>query len=853
MRHTAAALALALAVPPAHPLDAPRKALREGRLEEARDGFERRLADAPDDADALVGAGFTALRQEHLAEAVRHFSRSLELAPGYADAHFGLALTADRRGERDLARSHLRRALELDPVREEFRALEARLGAAPPPLPPLELPEGVDVGFRVSRERGFEVLGPQGFRPLFLKGVNLGAALPGRHPSEFPGRETYAAWIGEIAEAGFNLVRVYTIHPPRFYEALREHNLRAERPLYLVHGVWAEPPPRDDFRDGAWLGSFREEMRRVVDLLHGRADLPERPGHAAGSYRADVSRWVMAYILGREWEPAGVLAFDARHPGQADLEGRFVRCRGAGATERFMAEALEHVLAYEHDRYRAQRPAAYTSWPTLDPLSHPTESTRAEEARWRARLGLRLERGQVIREYDNDAVGLDLEKCEAGPELQAGLFASTHAYPYYPDFLGLDPGYRRGRDHLGANSYLAYLADLVRHHRKHAVVVSEFGVPSSRLVAHAQPQGLDHGGQGEREQGEQDARLFRNVHDAGCAGGILFAWIDEWFKKNWLVVEFEEPLERKPLWYNAQDAEENYGLLAYRPGAGGPRILVDGRPSDWEGVPVYLEGDGLRLQLLADEGWLHAAVSWQPGAFDPAAEALLLGIDTHGVRPGDHRLPFGLPLESEAGLELVVSFESGRARVLADERYDLFTHRHRRPHRSSENRDGRFVMPRTESNRMRIGRDGTRHPAQRQEIGHLRRGTQDRADPAFDSRAEWQDGPGFLEVRIPWGLLQVTDPSSRRVVRDAPGQTSGAVGTAVTEGFRVLLATWGPGAAGARPRRTLPAARSGRIGLPPLFAWSTWEEPTFHGFRKLAYGLVQAALRDIPDEPRMPR
>jgi hypothetical protein len=854
-----AALLLALATGPAGEptaLDAARSALRDGRLDEAWAGFERRLAADPLDADALVGAGFTALRQGRLEAARQLFARCVAASPRYADAHLGLALVEERQGRPDAARVHLRRALALEPGREDLRAAEARLGPGPAPLPPLVLPPALDLRFRVGRERGFELREAGGWRPVFLKGVNLGAALPGRFPSEFPSKETYRAWLAEIAEAGFGVIRVYTIHPPWFYEALRQHNLVSRRPLLLVHGVWVEPPPGDDFEDPAWSGDFEAEMGRVVDLLHGRADLAERPGHAAGSYRADVSHWVLAYILGREWEPQVVEAFDARHPGAGDFLGRFVRCRGGLATERFMARAMERLLAYEHDGYRTQRPVAFTSWPTLDPLHHPTESTRAEEARLRR---FRLEPGEIVKEYDNDAVALDMEKFEAGPELQAGLFASYHAYPYYPDFMSLDPGYQAGRDHLGENGYAAYLRDLVRHHRRHAVVIAETGVPASRLVAHWQPQGLTHGGQDERQQGEQDARLLRDVRDAGCAGAVLFAWIDEWFKRSWLVTELEEPPERKPLWYNVEDAEENYGLVGYRPGAGGPTVVVDGKDGDWQGVPAYLEGEGLALRLRADEGWLHLLVTWREGAFDPARDTLLLGIDTHDVRAGSHRLPPPLPLRSEAGLEFVVRVQDGRAALLVDEPYDLFTHRFRRPYRSRQNDDGRFVMPRTESNRRRVGRDGTEFPARRQEIGWLRRGTQDRADPAFDSLAEWQLGPGVLEVSLPWGLLNVTDPSSRRVARDGPAQRSGPVGTVVTDGFRVVLAA---GAAApqagrvvatdpGRPARTLPARRGGRIALPPLFTWPTWEQPAFHRFRKLSFGLVQAALRELPDEPRM--
>lgn len=837
------------------PLASARRALEEGRLEAAAQAYAARLAQAPDDTDARVGAGFAALRRGRLSEAEAHFSRAEAMAPRYADAAFGLALVRERQGRIPEAKAALRRALALDGARPEFQEAMGRLLRQAPEFPPRVRPHALQLPARVSAARGFEVRDGQGWRSLFIKGMNLGAALPGRHPSEFPDKPTYEGWIRDMAELGINAIRVYTIHPPAFYEALRAHNLRAPRPIYLIHGVWAEPPPGDDFRDRAWFGAWKEEMRRVVDLLHGHAWIPERPGHAGGLYQADLSPWWIATILGREWEPFNVTAFNAKHPGTADWSGKLVTVRQGHATERFMAEAMDAMLAYELEAWNAQRPMAYTNWPTLDPLHHPTESTKAEEAVLRRKLGLPLEKGAAVKEYDNDAVGLDMEKVDTQPAFQAGLFASYHAYPYYPDFLNLDPGYLKAADHLGPNAYMGYLRELVAHHRRHAVVISEVGVPASRLVAHEQPQGLTHGGQDERAQGEQDARLLRNAYDAGCAGVALFAWVDEWFKKNWLVIDFEEPLERNRLWYNPLDAEQNYGLIGARPGAEGPTILVDGRPDDWAKVSEYLREGRFALKLKADEGWLHLGIFWDGHEPDWATEGLLVGLDTHGAGLGDHRLPFGLGLRSAAGLEMVAVFQGERSALLVDEPYDLFTHRYARPYRSVANDRGRFVMPRTESNRMRIGRDGTVFPPLRQEIGWLRRGTQDRTDPAFDSRAEWQAGPGFLEARLPWGLLNVTDPSSRQVVRDTvpPGE---AVGTVKTEGFRAVLVRFagralGDGAGPLRPLRALPAAdAAGTLGLPPCYTWPEWEVPTYHLFRKLGFTHVQEALRALPEAPR---
>ncbi|GLH65789.1 hypothetical protein [Geothrix edaphica] len=715
-----------------------------------------------------------------------------------------------------------------------------------------------------AHERRLEVAdGHGGWRPFYVKGMNLGAALPGKYPSEFPDRATYDGWLREMAEAGINTVRVYTIHPPAFYEALHAYNLAARKPLWLIHGVWTELPPRHDFLDPGWLAAWHREMQEVAEVLHGRARIPVRPGHADGVYGADVSPWTLAVILGREWESSSVVAFNRRHPGDSDWSGRFVTLRGGHAMEQFLARSMDRFLALEWDRFHAQRPIAFTNWPTLDPLFHITEPTEQEERALRQKLGLPVEKINAEPE-DEDAVGLDMEKFAGTPELLAGLFASYHAYPYYPDFMNLDPGYAQARDHLGPSHYAGYLADLVKHHARHPVLIAEFGVPSSRVVAHWQAQGLTHGGQSEREQGEQDARLQRNIYEAGCAGGVLFAWIDEWFKKNWLTLPFELPSDRKPLWYNVLDAEENYGLIAYRPGTKGPTVLIDGKAEDWARVPVYLEGDGLTLKVVADEGWLHLAL-FLPAPVDFSKQAFLVGIDTLDPDRGDHRLPWTPDLRSEAGLEFAVLFQGpGRTGVFVDAPYAVPEYRPmpQQRYRSLANDEGRFVLATAKSNHPRMGRDGARFPGHSTEIGWLRQGTQDRADPAFDSRAEWQvgrspDGRGFLEARIPWALLHVTDPSSRSVLDDPEAKPPSPLATTITPGFRFVLAVLDAdkplGEGKSTVRLTLPATSRGRIPLPPLFSWATWAQPTFHRFRKQSYTIYQKALADTPDEPRMPR
>ncbi len=74
-----------------------------------------------------------------------------------------------------------------------------------------------------------------------------------------------------------------------------------------------------------------------------------------------------------------------------------------------------------------------SSWPTLDPLIHPTEFYS-----------------------DEDTESIDITKINR-EESKAGLFATYHAYPYYPNFISDQPSYQSFSDGVGPNSYSGYL------------------------------------------------------------------------------------------------------------------------------------------------------------------------------------------------------------------------------------------------------------------------------------------------------------------------------------------------------------------------------------------------------------
>lgn len=689
-----------------------------------------------------------------------------------------------------------------------------------------------------TRGRGFEIATPEGWHPFYLQGVNLGVALPGRYPSEFPTDSArYAGWLDTLAGMHANTLRVYTILPPAFYRALRGWNLaHPDRTLWLVHGVWTELPPNHDFDDAGWKGEFQSEMRRVVDLVHGAATIPARPGHAAGGYDADVSPWTLAYIIGREWEPFAVKAFD-EGKSRGSYNGRYLRVRQGPAMDVWLGQQCDYMLAYEADTYSALRPIAYTNWPTLDPLTHPTEATAEEEERWRLRAGGKPAAKEL--EYENDAIGLDPNLVEPTPANPAGWFASYHAYPYYPDFMMLDSGYAKSRSPEGRSSYFGYLRELIQHHAAIPTVIAEYGVPSSRGTAHLHPEGWGHGGHDERAMAAIDARLTREIRQAGAGGAILFAWLDEWFKKSWVVIDYEIPPENTRLWHNLMDPEQNYGIMGQYAGEARRTPTLGGDPALWRALQTVQSGAGRspakvrRVRIGADESFFYVAVELAPGRFPWDTMGLELAIDTYLPRVGQHRLA-RTPLESELGFEILIDLaapDSGRLLVTPD--YNRHDSRRfaRRPAITRDRTDGVFDSLFVITNRARFGRDGTFFPARGYDRGKLKHGTQARS-----TLADWylDESAGLLELRIPWDLLNVTDPSSRTLLFDR--DSTGELGTALAEDFHIGVVMYRKGSeagiVGALPRV------EGRMWRAKAFTpwrWAGWSEPRSHSRLKPVY------------------
>ncbi|HUW93571.1 MAG TPA: hypothetical protein VMV74_10425, partial [Bacteroidales bacterium] len=546
----------------------------------------------------------------------------------------------------------------------------------------------------------------------------------------------------------FNSIRVYTLHPPVFYEKLAEYNQRhTANPLLLFQGIWlSEVEERSDPESYDLINretSFGNDIKEVIDCINGNGNIAFRPGKAYGNYRTDVSRWTAGYILGREISPQEVDTTNARYPSITSYSGIQFSISGATATEVFVTRMLDETVKYEDQSYSVRRPVSISSWPTLDPLNHPTEIYT-----------------------DEDIASFDITKID-GSNQQAGLFASYHAYPYYPNFISQEPGYQTYGDSQGPNSYLGYLNALKVHYTGLPLIIAEFGVPSSWGSAHQSFSDMDHGGYSEQQQGEKNIRMMHNIIYAGCGGGFMFAWMDEWFKPTWIVGYLEAfgltsggvNISTRQLWQNLTSPEQNFGLITFDQTSILPFISYQ---TDNPAGPVK------KIEATNDNSYFYLNIE-SNGPLN-TGDTIMIAFDTYMAETGESRLPGGMQLDnrSEFLLTMVISEDTALYHVTEaydmnglTPRFDLSDHSVQM-YRSTITDGAPWIL-------MQWINDGFEFT--KQDIGRLP--MENSTNFSYGERTAVAWSGNNLKVRIPWTMLYFHDPTQMKVIDGAVSYDGG--------------------------------------------------------------------------------
>ncbi len=607
----------------------------------------------------------------------------------------------------------------------------------------------VQYASKIENDR-FQTYRNGNWEDIIIKGVNI------EYNPEL-GLKDYYRWFESIGEMNANTVRVYELQKPEFYDALEQYNRKSQKPIYFFQGIPMDNNTLTQIPDVFKLDNivpFKDEINLAIDAINGKAKIAERDGQAFGKYNTNVSQYLLGWILGNEWDPILVDNVNKERIDKGEFDGNYFYTEEARAFENFLANIMDHTLSYEMSKYGWKHPISFVNWPTTDFLTHLSEPIKEED----------------MVKINPNAIKLKDENIS--------YFASYNIYPYYPDFLNLEPKYTMYMDHRGKpNNFAGYINDLVKNHEM-PILVSEFGVPTSRVLSHINIHGINKGYMTEKEQGEHIVSMFEDIVTEGCLGGVIYNWNDNWDN-----------------WSNALNSDEQFGILKYDRN----KIRIDGDIKDWKKnkiMPIYTsdkkEKNHIRnVYIDNDERYLYFGIEYRDLKSKDIDTIIL--IDTI-KNQGNYSNPFNENIISDEAMDFAIKItNNNESKILVDSYYDIHYYKYKNSLKDTnpdyENKNAEKYNP----IRMLVNegttafKTGLKIPFNDIEVGRLRQGIGNPESAKYDSLSDYyiSKDKNFIEVRIPWGLIGFTDPSKKEVQGDF--YTNGLDSRFIIDGINVSI------------------------------------------------------------------
>lgn len=591
------------------------------------------------------------------------------------------------------------------------------------------------------------------FEEFEIKGIDLGAGIPGKFATDYAiDKDTYIKWFKQMQEMGANTIRVYTVLGDEFYNAFYEFNKDNDNPMYLIHGLWVNDYVQFSSKnafDNEFKGKMLKDSKILVDILHGNKKISPNKEYGNGTYKKDISPWVIGYILGVEWEDVTVEYTNQLYKKKNSYNGKYMyTTENATPFEAMLANVGDKLIEYESDRYKQQKLVAFSNWPTTDPFDYSEEVT----------------------EFYRKMTKVDVEHIKLTDKVISGTFASYHVYPYYPDYLSYEGDINQYVDENGKiNTYRAYLKKLVDYHSI-PVMITEYGVPSSRgMTQRDKYTGRNQGGMSESEQAEAVISCYNDIKASGCCGSIVFTWQDEWFKRTWNTMKAVN-LNKTAYWSDYQTCEQYFGILSFDPGNEKSICYVDGNAMEWNEEDKVITNEDMSLSIKYDEKFIYFLVNKQNYTEDTK---LYIPIDLTPKTGSNYCSNFNIKFDQNADFILNIDGKDN-SRLLVQERYELL--------RAMSNRDveGESAYSNIPDKNTNIFKNinlllQTATPLETGdnlakadvfETGKLVYGNANPDSTEYNSMADFCINGDNIEIKIPWQLLNFSNPSEMMIHDD---------------------------------------------------------------------------------------
>lgn len=572
-----------------------------------------------------------------------------------------------------------------------------------------------------------------------IKGVNINSVQPGLFPGEYKTSEAdFLRWFEYIKQMNANSIRVSYIMPNVFYSALKKFNESSDKPLYLLQGIQIDEVLLKDGEDlqGKKIKKYIEKyIKNTINAIHGNP-YKSIPADISEIYEDDVSKYVIGYTLGIELSSYDIIYSEIMNDEKTFKGYYFKSLEGASKTEVYLAELADYLVSYEYENYGDKKPitiigSAYNFIESID-----------------TNLQMKLEE-----DYYNIPNNIDVRNIEATNN-SAGLFASFNIYP--------SVGYLREN-----SQDIDSILEKIENAHDIPLLISEYGIPSSRLVADFASD-LNVAGISENEQGQKLAQLYNSIKQSNAVGSFLFNWQDDYSMSSWNTKE-KIILDKSPYWSNAQNYAQNYGLLSFE--VGDFKTYPDEFKDEWNTKNIILKSDDADVYVKNDEKYIHFMVDLKDKNID--YNQVILDLDVTPKSGSDKYSEKGLKFNSP--VDFIVNIDSKeKSEVLVHEYYSTAKFMQTikdirlRPDRAFSEKSIDNFVPVKEiiSPKVYIQSENKFMEEIYFDTGTLVHANANPSSDEYNSLSDFYIGDGYIEIRIPWAILNFMDPSGKKIHDD---------------------------------------------------------------------------------------
>lgn len=585
-----------------------------------------------------------------------------------------------------------------------------------------------------------------------IKGVNLAEFKPGLTEDEADQnitKEDYLRWIQYIGDMNANVIRVSSLMPQDFYKALSEYNKDREVPMYIMQGIYLE---QSKSIDGSDINSkkFDEQIKNTikqnVDYIHGEEKVKDRD-EKISVYDEDVSDYVLGYTLGTEWLSDNIIYYEIMNTSKS-YEGKYFKSsENASSFEAYLCSIADYLVDYESKNFNKQSLISFVGTAPYKLLlkSSFVDETIDEEDR------------KVYKSY------VDVENIKPTEELKTGIFVSYNINPSYSELFEYED---KKED---------FIKEINDYHTV-PVVISEYGVPDGRTVGDYTTV-EDKTYISEKDQAELLKEYYEIIKKSECAGSFLVSFQDNWANRTWNT---NESVDNASLinWHDKEGYNTSLGLLAFDSGEKNSDLYVDGSNEEWHSQDIVAKNINYSFYSKQDEKYLYFYVKSNNG-YSLKQRQVYINLDVTPKSGSSKSSEYNLNFDRNVDFIIALNGENN-SKVLVQEYYNTKTfidnkkNLYIRPDLISvtKNMDKFSTIELNTSAKVYLERQREFSTEINTEVGKLIYGNSNPNSSEYNSAADFYYGKDFVEVRIPWGLINFMDPSTNIIKDDYYENTS---------------------------------------------------------------------------------